>query len=359
MNDMLSRPLDLAIVIVNYNTSALLRDCLRSVFASTGKLKLAVCMVDNASPDDSVAIVRAEFPQVHVIANQGNVGYPAANNQGLRYFGFGDLTPQPSFDTPSRAVSTGSSFSATREVVLPSLQGRRDRGAGLPRFALLLNPDTVLPPDALAQMLAFMESHSTAGAAGPKLVRLDGSLDRACRRSFPTPTTSLYHLTKLDKLFPRSPRFARYDLSYLDPNVVTRVDAIVGAFMLVRREAIVQAGLLDETFFMYGEDLDWAKRITDAGWEVWYNPQVTVLHIKEAASRYSYRARVEFYRALTIFYEKHYKATTPFYLDWLIRGGVWLFGGLDLLFRRLRGQYRVEGRGPGSIPVVHGEGTNP
>ena len=122
-------------------------------------------------------------------------------------------------------------------------------------------------------------------------MRLDGSLDKACRRSFPTPTTSLYHLLKLDKLFPHSPRFARYDLSYLDPDVVTRVDAIVGAFMLVRREAIVAAGLLDETFFMYGEDLDWAKRITDAGWEVWYNPQVTVLHIKEAASRHSYRAR--------------------------------------------------------------------
>ncbi len=90
------------------------------------------------------------------------------------------------------------------------------------------------------------------------------------------------------------------------------MDAIVGAFMLVRREAIVQAGLLDERFFMYGEDLDWAKRITDAGWEVWYNPQVVVTHIKEAASRHSYRARVEFYRALTLFYEKHYRSTTPF-----------------------------------------------
>jgi len=146
---------------------------------------------------------------------------------------------------------------------------------------------------------------------------------------------------KLDKLFAHSPRFARYDLSYLDPDIVTRVDGIVGAFMLVRAEAIVGAGLLDETFFMYGEDLDWAKRITDAGWEVWYNPQVMVLHIKEAASRHSYRARVEFFRAMTLFYEKHYKATTPFYLDWAIRGGVWFFGGLDLLRRRLRGQYRA------------------
>jgi GT2 family glycosyltransferase len=298
---------DLAIIIVNYNTSTLLRDCLRSLYASdTGGLSVAVCVVDNASPDDSVAMVRAEFPQAHLIANAANVGYPQANNQGLRYFGFSDRAAAG----PAEAQ---------------------------PDFALLLNPDTVLPPHALAEMVAFMAAHPQAGAAGPKLVRLDGSLDWACRRSFPTPESSLYHLAKLDRLFPRSPRFARYDLRYLDPDVVTRVDAIVGAFMLVRREAIVQAGLLDETFFMYGEDLDWAKRITDCGWEVWYNPAVTVTHVKEAASRHSYRARVEFYRALTIFYEKHYRATTSFWMDWLIRGGIFVFGQFDLFRRRRRG----------------------
>ncbi len=301
---------DLAIIIVNYNTSALLRDCLRSLYASdTGGLSVAVCVVDNASPDDSVAMVRAEFPQAHLIANAANVGYPQANNQGLRYFGFTDRTSTPA-------------------------DGQAET---LPGFALLLNPDTVLPPRALAEMVAFMAAHPQAGAAGPKLVRLDGSLDWACRRSFPTPESSLYHLAKLDRLFPHSPRFARYDLRYLDPDVVTRVDAIVGAFMLVRREAIVQAGLLDETFFMYGEDLDWAKRITDCGWQVWYNPAVTVTHVKEAASRHSYRARVEFYRALTIFYEKHYRATTSFWMDWLIRGGICVFGQFDLFRRRRRG----------------------
>ncbi len=320
-------PPDLAIVIVNYNTAALLADCLRSVFASRGGLTLAVCVVDNASKDDSVAVVRSGFPQVHVIANAINAGYPQANNQGLRYFGFGDPHPSP---PPSRR-GRGSPF--------PRRDGGRggDGGASLPRYALLLNPDTVLPPDALAEMLAFMAAHPQAGVAGPKLVRLDGSLDTACRRSFPTPESSLWHLTKLDKLFPHSRRFGRYGLTYLDPNAVAQVDAVVGAFMLVRREAIEQVGLLDETFFMYGEDLDWAKRITDAGWQVWYNPAVTVLHVKEAASRHSYRARVEFYRALIIFYEKHYRAVTPFWLDWAIRGGVACFGGLDLLGRRLRG----------------------
>jgi len=336
MNEMPSALLDLAIVIVNYNTSALLRDCLASVFASTEGLRLGVCVVDNASPDDSVAMARSEFPQVHVIANAENVGYPRANNQGLRYFGFEDRPLQPD--------------SRGGQQVPPSNTESGSSGAGLPRFALLLNPDTVLPPSALAEMVAFMAAYPQAGAAGPKLVRLDGSLDKACRRSFPTPTTALYHLLKLDKIFPHSPRFARYDLSYLDPDIVTRVDGIVGAFMLVRREAIIGAGLLDEVFFMYGEDLDWAKRITDAGWEVWYNPQVTVLHIKEAASRHSYRARVEFFRALTLFYEKHYRASTPFYLDWAIRGGVWFFGGLDLLGRRLRGQYRTD-RQPKQAPA--------
>ena len=313
---------DLAIVIVNYNTSALLRDCLRSVYASEldiarlpldeqcarpAALTIDVCVVDNASPDDSVAMVRREFPQVRLIANPANVGYPAANNQGLRLYGFG-------------AAPAGG------EVATP-------------RYALLLNPDTQLPPDALAAMVAFMERTPAAGAAGPRLVRLDGSLDKACRRSFPTPEVSLYHMLYLDRLFPRSPRFAAYNLTYLDERKVARVDAIVGAFMLARGAAIRAAGLLDETFFMYGEDLDWAKRITDAGWEVWYYPRVTVLHVKEAASRTSIKARREFYRAMNIFYAKHYRATTPFWLDWLIRGGVAVMGGLDLTARRLRGQY--------------------
>ncbi len=307
----LSAP-ELGIIIVNYNTCALLRDCLRSVFASEGQLDLAVCVVDNASHDGSVDMVCREFPQVYVIGNDDNLGYPQGNNQGLHYFGFAGANPRTQ---PFRL----------------EIQ---------PRYVLLLNPDTVLPPRALAGMVAFLDARPRAGVAGPRLVRLDGSLDRACRRSFPTPETSLYHLLKLDRLFPHNPRFGRYDLTYLDPDVLTQVDAVVGAFMLVRREAILDAGLLDETFFMYGEDLDWAKRIKDCGWEVWYNPDVTVLHVKEAASRQSYRARVEFYRALIIFYEKHYRATTPLWLDWSIRGGVAFFGGLDLARRRAAAMLR-------------------
>ena len=194
MSTIPTAPVDLAIVIVNYNTSGLLRDCLKSVFASTGELDLAVCVVDNASPDDSVAMVRAEFPQVHLIANPDNRGYPAANNQGLRYFGFGTH----SAERPER-VDDATEMTA----------GGQSKDALLPRFALVLNPETVLPPAALAQMDAFMVAHPQAGISGPKLVRLDGTLDKACRRSFPTPETSLWHLGGLVLILQTSRRLAR------------------------------------------------------------------------------------------------------------------------------------------------------
>jgi GT2 family glycosyltransferase len=147
-------------------------------------------------------------------------------------------------------------------------------------------------------------------------------LDLACRRSFPTPEVSFYRLIGLSRLFPHSRRFGRYNLTYLDPDQVAEVDSVVGAFMLVRSEAVAQAGLMDEQFFMYGEDLDWAYRIKSAGWKIYYNPAVTVLHIKRAASRHSKRAQIEFYRAMDIFYRKHYAAQTPWWLHLLIVGAI-------------------------------------
>jgi len=297
---------DLGIVIVSYNTRDLLRDCLRSVYASVrrkkegGDFTYDVCVVDNASSDGSADMVAAEFPQAQIIANEKNVGYPSANNQGLEAFGF-------------------------RKAPGGNLQ------AEIPQFALLLNPDTQLPPHALAEMLDFMAEHPDAGAAGPKLVLPDGSLDLACRRSFPTPEVSFYRLTGLSRLFPRSRRFGRYNLTCLDPNLISEVDSVVGAFMLVRAEAIAQAGLMDSQFFMYGEDLDWAYRIKAAGWKVYYNPGVKVLHVKRAASRHSPRAQIEFYRAMNIFYRKHYAAQTPRWLHVLIVTAILLRQRLEQL----------------------------
>lgn len=304
--------LDLLIVIVNYNTRDLLRDCLASIYDSKGDFSHRVCVVDNCSSDDSAAMVRQEFPQAQLIESPINGGYAYANNLGLRAFGFQD---SPLARHPSSLV---------------------------PGYALLLNADTLLPPLALQEMLDFMEAHPKTGAAGPRLVREDGSLDLACRRSFPTPKAFFYRMMGLSKLFPKSPRFGRYNLTYLDPDELTEVDSVVGAFMLVRAEAIHQVGLLDERFFMYGEDLDWAYRIRKAGWKIYYNPQVTVLHVKGASTRHSRRARYEFYRAMNIFYRKHYAATTPFWLHWLIIAGIVLQGSLAMLREIVKGASRLE-----------------
>jgi len=279
--------LDLAIIIVNYNTRDLLRECLQSTYSSEGDVSFSVIVVDNASTDGSGAMVTAEFPQAELIASQYNGGFAYANNLGLKRAGF---SPQ---------ISTNKY-----------------------RYALLLNPDTVLPPDALAEMLRFLDDRPQVGAAGPKLILLDGSLDLACRRSFPTPQVSFYRMMGLSKLFPRHPVFGRYNMTYADPDQTIEVDAVVGAFMMVRQEAIQQAGLLDETYFMYGEDLDWAYQIKANGWKIFYYPQVVVTHVKRAASRHSLKAKVEFYRAMNIFYRKFYADETPAWLHSLVVLGI-------------------------------------
>jgi N-acetylglucosaminyl-diphospho-decaprenol L-rhamnosyltransferase len=290
--------LDIGIVILNWNTKDLLRRCLQTVLASEGAFTQHVVVVDNASSDGSPDMVQAEFPGVTLIASDINGGYPYGNNLGLRALGFHD-------------------------------GGGADDNA--PRYALLLNPDTELPPNALADMIHYMDTNPELGVAGPKLILPDGSLDKACRRSFPTPLVSFYRFSGLSRLFPRSPRFARYNMTFADPDEEIAVDSVVGAYMQVRREAVAQVGLLDETFFMYGEDLDWAYRIKQAGWKIYYNPKVTVLHVKRAASRKSQRAQMEFYRAMLIFYRKHYRQQTPLPLHLLILMGILAKGGRVLL----------------------------
>lgn len=295
--------IDLAIIIVNYNVAPLLKRCLQTICAGTGHLNLQTIVIDNQSTDNSVNIVKTEFPHVTIIANSKNVGYPAGNNQGIRAL---DIL-----------------------------------GDNPPRYTLLLNPDTELPPNALPDMVQFMDDHPTVGIVGPKLLLPDGQLDPACRRGFPSPAVSIYHFTGLSRLFPKSARFGRYNMSYLDPNQMAEVDSVVGAFMLIRTTAIRQVGLLDERFWMYGEDLDWAKRIKDSGWQVIYNPSVTVLHVKRASSRQNHKkAQYEFYRAMPIFYYKHYRRQTPFWLHLLVILGIAIVGGPTIWSDLLSG-YRI------------------
>ncbi|NDJ54912.1 MAG: glycosyltransferase family 2 protein [Chloroflexi bacterium] len=163
--------------------------------------------------------------------------------------------------------------------------------------------------------------------AGPKLLLPDGSLDLACRRSLPTVDVAFWRMIGLSRLFPKSRLFARYNLTFLDEDETTEVGSVVGAFMMLRQEVINQIGLLDETFFMYGEDLDWAKRASEAGWKVMYYPGVEVLHVKRAASRQSKRAQHEFVRAFLIFYNKHYRADTFLLVHWAVLIGISLWGG--------------------------------
>ncbi len=290
-------PQDLGIVILNWNTKDLLQRCLETVLASEGDFTYRVVVVDNASGDGSADMVRKCFPQVTLIASDINGGYPYGNNLGLRELGFGDAgTPMPD----------------------------------APRYAVLLNPDTEVPPDAFCQMVRYMDANPRIGVAGPKLVLPNGNLDLACRRSFPTPLVSFYRFSGLAKRFPNSPRFARYNLTFADPDQELEVDSVVGAYMQVRKTAIEAVGLLDETFFMYGEDLDWAYRIKQAGWTVFYNPAVTVKHVKRAASKKSQRAQMEFYRAMLIFYRKHYRTSTPLPVHSLILMGILAKGGRQL-----------------------------
>jgi len=300
--------LDLGIVIVNYNTRDLLRDCLQSLPDACRGLTCRTIVVDNNSSDGSAEMVRGAFPGVTVREPGRNGGYAFANNIGLREVGFGDGVAAP------------------------------------PRYALLLNPDTVVPPDGLTRMVAFMDANPNVGVVGPKLVRQDGAFDRACRRSFPTPEVSFYRLTGLSRLFPRSRRFGRYNLSYLSVDEQADVDAVVGAFMLMRGEALQAAGLLDETFFMYGEDLDLCYRIKALGWRVVYHPGVVVLHVKGASSRQASRRAINaFYDAMRIFHDKHYRAQSAFLVNWMVDLGIGLMRAVALAGDRLRphGRKRV------------------
>lgn len=281
----------LDIVILNYNRGDLLRSCLRSVFASQTNHTLGVWVVDNASSDDSVAIVRAEFPEARLIVNEHNTGFSAGNNLALRKI----------------------------------MAANAESGAAHNRYVMLLNNDTVVEPDALDLLIDYLEDQPSVGAVGPKLLLLDGSLDLACRRSFPSPTVSFYRMTGLSRIFPRSQRFGRYNMTYLDPDVETDVDALVGAAMVLRSAVVREVGLLDEQFFMYGEDVDWCYRIKAYGWRIVYYPRALIHHHKRAASsRRALPSIRAFYDAMRIFHRKHYAQRTLAPVNWLIETGITL-----------------------------------
>ncbi|CAH0121702.1 N-acetylglucosaminyl-diphospho-decaprenol L-rhamnosyltransferase [Paenibacillus sp. CECT 9249] len=271
--------MDVSILIVSYNTCKLTLDCLQSVYASETQYSYEVIVIDNDSKDDSVRQIEQCYPQARLIRNEENTGFAKANNQGME-------------------IAQG-------------------------RYVLLLNSDTVIQPDTLEIMLSFMDSRPDVGASGCKVILPDGSLDKACKRGFPTPSASFYYAFGFSKLFPNNPRFNQYQLGYLSPDEEYEIDCLVGAFMLVRKETIDEVGMLDETFFMYAEDTDWCYRIKQAGWKNYYYPRTTIMHYKRASSRNEpLRITYEFHRSMVIFYNKHYKQKYPFWVSWCIYAGI-------------------------------------
>lgn len=250
----------LSIIVVNWNTRARLAECLTSVLEAQDSLlesKSELIVIDNASTDGSVELVREQFPWVNLVINKQNLGFARASNQGI-------------------AASSG-------------------------KYLLLLNSDTVVHPDAFAVMVSFLEGNPNAGACGPRLLNTDGSLQLGCLPML-TPEREFWRLLYLDRLWPR----ATYPLSRLDDDEIFRVEVVNGACMMVRRQAIDEVGLLDERYYMYTEEVDYCYRLARSGWQLWYVPAATVTHHGQSSTSQQaelsylqlYGSKVQFYRKI-------------------------------------------------------------
>ena len=259
---MIAKEMKLTVVIVSYNVKHYVEQCLRSVVRAIEGMDAEVYVVDNHSRDGSVEYLRQRFPNVHVVDSLHNLGFSRANNIAIRQ-SLGD-------------------------------------------YVLLLNPDTFVGEDVLSTCVDFMDEHPQAGGIGVKMLKTDGSKAMESRRGVPTPLTAFYKVTGLCALYPKSRRFGRYYMGFLPWDEAAQIEVISGAFFMLRRKALDQVGLLDEDYFMYGEDIDLSYRLLKAGWQNWYLP-VSILHFKgESTQKTSFRYVHVFYDAMLIFFRKHY-----------------------------------------------------
>lgn len=278
--------MDLSVIIVNYNTKELLKRCLASVFSSKTKYSFEVLVSDNGSQDASSEMVKNQFPQVSLIENKKNLGFSKGNNIALK------------------------------------------RAHG--RYLLLLNSDTEVRPDTFERSLSYMNEHGEVGILGCKVLLPDGSLDPACRRRFPNPANSFLRLFGLK-------RFSDYNIGG-DVDAALEVDAVMGAYLMIRKVALDKIGFLDEEYFMYGEDLDWCWRAKFAGFKVVYYPKAQIVHYKYGSSQKTSAKIIVFsHQAMKIFYRKHYAQKNAWALNQLVYLGISLHQGLVLaknLFRK-------------------------
>ena len=251
----------LSIIIVNYNVKYFLEQCLDSVLKSIRLVDAEIFVVDNDSPDCSIEYLKPKFPQVIFIENKNNVGFSTANNQAIE-------------------LAKG-------------------------EYILLLNPDTVIGENTLVRVCEFMDEHPDAGGLGVKMIDGSGVFLPESKRGFPSPWNSFCKMSGLSTLFPFSKLFGQYHLRYLDENEVNEVDVLAGAFMLLRRKALDEVGLLDETFFMYGEDIDLSYRIRQGEYKNFYYPE-PIIHYKGESTKKDFKYVRNFYNAMLIFYDKHY-----------------------------------------------------
>ena len=282
--------LQLSVIIVNYNVKHFLEQCLFSVFKALKNINAEVFVVDNNSVDGSIALVKEKFPQVKLIQNKANVGFSAANNQAIK-------------------LSEG-------------------------KYILLLNPDTVVQEDTFEKTLAFMDKQLDAGGLGIKMLDGKGTFLPESKRGLPTPSVAFYKIFGLAKLFPGSKKFGQYHLTYLDKNKNHSVDVLSGAFMLMRKETLDKVGLLDETFFMYGEDIDLSYRITQAGYKNYYFAESSIIHYKgESTKKSSVNYVIVFYKAMAIFAKKHFSQNNARLFNFLIYLAIYLRASMAILVR--------------------------
>jgi GT2 family glycosyltransferase len=271
----------LSVIVVSFNCLHHVERCLASLEPERAELDFEVLLVDNRSDDGTLDVVAERFGWVQAIDAGGNLGFSRGNNLALE-------------------LAVGEDI-------------------------LLLNPDTEVEPGALRACVEELERHADIGMLGCKLVQPDGRLDHACKRGFPTPSSSLWHFLGLSRARPTSARFAAYTAGHIDPDEAGDVDAVNGAFMLVRRAALEQVGGLDERYWMYMEDLDWCYRFWQQGWRVVYWPGATVMHVKGGSSskHRSWKANHAFHHGMWMFYDHHYRAQRNPLVTALVWSGIW------------------------------------
>ena len=283
----------LSVIIVNYNVEFFLEQCLNSVYSALSGMEGEVFVVDNNSIDGSLAMVREKFPNVILIANKNNVGFSAANNQALE-------------------IAKG-------------------------EYHLLLNPDTIVEEDTFVKVVEFMDEHPDAGGLGVKMIDGKGNFLPESKRGLPTPRDAFYKIFGLSRLFPKTKRFGRYHLSYLDKEEIHEIEILSGAFMLMRKTTLQKVGLLDEAFFMYGEDIDLSYRIVLGGYKNYYYPKTRIIHYKgESTKKSSVNYVFVFYNAMIIFAKKHFSSKNAKTYSFLINIAIYFRAGVALLNRAIK-----------------------